>query len=375
MFGIVQGATVERIRHSGVLQIAMKRFLTPLIALVAAASFAQEAKPLTIGDPAPAFKVDGFIKGEKINELKKGHVYVVEFWATWCGPCIAVFPHLSELTKKYEGQITTVSVNTWDYPRGENESKEAHEKRVAEFVAQQGDKMAYNIVLDDNKDTISTTWMRAAGQNGIPCAFIINEDGVIAWIGHPATMDKPLEQIVAKTWDLNAFKTKFDEAARAQREAANRQRQIVEMSKKGDMESFDAMVKEMGVEAIYAAMNGDANFAVKVIEKYAGKLEGLDHTTVCSMAAYLTAKPDVTAENKETALKVSAACYGKTDPKEAALSAAYHARALFGAGKKDEAMKVIDKAAELVAQFEPAEQREGIKKFIADTKASFQKAG
>ena len=49
---------------------------------------------------------------------------------------------------------------------------------------------------------MAKNWMTAAGQEGIPTAFIVNKEGKIAWIGHPMEMDKPLEKIVAGTWDL-----------------------------------------------------------------------------------------------------------------------------------------------------------------------------
>ncbi|MEZ5162975.1 MAG: hypothetical protein R2688_04330 [Fimbriimonadaceae bacterium] len=139
-----------------------------------------------------------------------------------------------------------MSVNTWDY-RGDAD-KDAHVKRVNEFVEKQGDKMAYNIVLDDDKDTISTTWMRAAGRNGIPCAFIVNDEGLIAWIGHPASMDKPLSKFVAKTWDLQAFKKQFDAEAAKAREAAALQAEVLKISKAGDMDAFDKIVEKMGAQ-------------------------------------------------------------------------------------------------------------------------------
>ena len=356
----------------------MKRILLPLLmAFAATAAFAQEAvKPLTIGDPAPEFKVDGFIKGEKVSKLEKGKAYVIEFWATWCGPCIAVFPHLSELTEKYEGQITTVSVNTWDY-RGDAD-KDAHIKKIDEFLVKHGDNMRYNIVLDDDKDTIAKTWMTAAGRNGIPCAFIVNEEGLIAWIGHPAAMDKPLEAIVNKTWDLQAFKTTFEKEASAAREAAKKQAEMTakvkEYAKNNDLEGFDSMVKEMGAQAVIAAVNTDPNFAVKVMEKYAGKLEDMTHTTVCSISAYLAGQKSLTDENKESILKVSANCMNATDEKNAALSVAYHARALFAAGKKDEAKTMIEKASDLVAKYEPEANRNSIQKFIDDSKKMIEAA-
>lgn len=334
---------------------------------------AQEVKPLTIGDPAPAFKVDGFIKGEKVGELKKGKTYIVEFWATWCGPCIAVFPHLSDLTKKYEGQITTVSVNTWDYPRGQNEDKDTHVKRVSEFVEKQGDKMAYNIVLDDANDTIAKTWMTAAGRNGIPCAFIVNEDGVIAWIGHPATMDKPLEQIVNKTWDVQAFKVQFEaEAAKAKaaaKKAAEDQAKVAELAKNNDLEGFDALAKEMGVRsALITAINGDGNFGTLVLERYAGKVEGFTHDTYCNIAAYIAGKKETSAASKETLVKVSEACFKQLDEDKSAGAAADHARILLSKGDKKGAEEWIAKADILLAKFMPENSRGQVKSRIEAVK-------
>ena len=61
-----------------------------------------DAKPerLMPGMAAPKLDVKEFIKGSAIDGFQAGQVYVVEFWATWCGPCIRAFPHLSELQKE-----------------------------------------------------------------------------------------------------------------------------------------------------------------------------------------------------------------------------------------------------------------------------------
>jgi thiol-disulfide isomerase/thioredoxin len=55
------------------------------------------AASLTGRDPAPPLKVSKWLKGEEVKRFEPGKVYVVEFWATWCGPCIAFMPHLAEL--------------------------------------------------------------------------------------------------------------------------------------------------------------------------------------------------------------------------------------------------------------------------------------
>ena len=57
---------------------------------------------LTVGDLAPAIDVTHWVKGKPLKGFEPGHVYVVEFWATWCAPCRAVIPHMSDLQEQYE---------------------------------------------------------------------------------------------------------------------------------------------------------------------------------------------------------------------------------------------------------------------------------
>jgi thiol-disulfide isomerase/thioredoxin len=55
------------------------------------------AVSLKVGDRAPALKVARWLQGDAVTKFEPGKVYVVEFWATWCGPCIRQMPHLAEL--------------------------------------------------------------------------------------------------------------------------------------------------------------------------------------------------------------------------------------------------------------------------------------
>jgi thiol-disulfide isomerase/thioredoxin len=134
----------------------------------------------------------------------------VEFWATWCGPCRASIPHLTELQKKNK-DVTFIGVDIWE--------PDASEK-VGPFLKEMGDKMAYRVALDDvPKDSergqdgkMAVGWMKAAEENGIPTAFVVNKEGKIAWIGHPMGLDKPLGKIVAGDWDLKDARSKRDES-------------------------------------------------------------------------------------------------------------------------------------------------------------------
>jgi thiol-disulfide isomerase/thioredoxin len=82
---------------------------------------APDAKPTPAPEPslhagmlAPEFKVEKFLKGTPFTGLEKGHVYVIEFWATWCGPCVMSMPHLSQLQREYASKgVTICGVNIW----------------------------------------------------------------------------------------------------------------------------------------------------------------------------------------------------------------------------------------------------------------------
>ncbi len=163
------------------------------------------AADLTIGDQAPKLDVLKWVKGDPVDlEKAKGkQVVVVEFWATWCGPCIASIPHLTELQKEYGKKgVTIIGMTSHD----DSNTQEDVEK----FVAEQGDKMGYTVAFDQEKKT-DEAWMKAAGQNGIPTTFIVDKSGRIAWIGHPMSgLDEALDEILAGTYDIAVAKKLFE---------------------------------------------------------------------------------------------------------------------------------------------------------------------
>jgi thiol-disulfide isomerase/thioredoxin len=171
------------------------------------------APALKVGAPAPPLKVGKWFKGQPVEKFESNSVYVVEFWATWCGPCKKSIPHLTELAKQFEGKAKIIGVSIWE------SEKTNHEKRLAkvgEFVNEMGAKMDYLIAADDNDGFMGKNWMEAAEEKGIPTAFIVGRDGRIAWIGYPwAGLDEKLEQTIAGTLDVKAIQA---EEAKKQKE-------------------------------------------------------------------------------------------------------------------------------------------------------------
>ncbi len=181
-----------------------------LAATLLAATDMAKGDTLKVGDSAPVLSPAKWLKGAPIPAFKPGHVYVVEFWATWCGPCKANIPHLTEMAKKYQGKAEVIGVDIWESPDPSINTL----PKVASFVKQQGPHMDYHVAADTTHNRVANAWMKAAGEGGIPTAFIIGKDGRIAWIGNPA-----LGLVAALPQVING---KFDVAA----ESAAREKQV-----------------------------------------------------------------------------------------------------------------------------------------------------
>jgi len=202
-----------------------------------------EQKKLTIGDPAPPLSIAKWVTGEPISALQEGQVYVVEFWATWCPPCRTSMPHLSKLQEEYADQVHFVGVSDEQVDTVESflEKEQSAGKTWRDVVK-------YRLAIDASEAT-SNDYMRAASQNGIPCAFIVGRTGRVEWMGHPMTMDQPLAKIVAGEWDTEAAVAEF----RQQQRVKDMQRELSMMFRAQQwdeaLEKLTQLETEMGPNA------------------------------------------------------------------------------------------------------------------------------
>ncbi len=201
----------------------------------AAAAPADSKKPaLHVGDAAPALKPGKWLKGEPVAKFEPGKIYIVEFWASWCGPCRASVPHLTKLQKQYP-DITFIGMD----------GSEQEPTAAADFVKEMGEKMDYRVALDDDAHTAVKDWMEASNQDGIPCAFVVGKDSKIAWIGHPMQLDKILEQVVAGTFDAQKVAQETELAEKAAQAADEMLEKAAEKAvKDGDFTALDKAAKD-----------------------------------------------------------------------------------------------------------------------------------
>jgi thiol-disulfide isomerase/thioredoxin len=200
----------------------MKTYYSIALCLILAIStWAQEPEAvqrpaLRVGMAAPELRVLKWIKGKPVTRFEAGRVYVVEGWATWCGPCKASIPHLTDLAKKHADKVTVIGVSVSERPK--EKTNKAILAMVRPFVEEMGDKMNYHVAVDDIKQTMANAWLRAAGINTIPNAFIVGKDSRIAWLGHPMEMDKVLDAVLAGTFDVAAEALRQDKAWQEEQE-------------------------------------------------------------------------------------------------------------------------------------------------------------
>ncbi len=182
--------------------IAARLLAVLFAASLAAGSFANDLK---VGDTAPEVEIQEWIQGE--TSVGEGKPYIVEFWATWCGPCKRSIPHLNDLYKKYKDDgLTIIGVS--------DETKSVG--KVKQFVRSQGDRMSYPVAIDGG---VKRAWFEAAGQKGIPSAFIVDDRNTIVFIGHP--MDPQFDEILAKVVE-GRYNPKLQKKAAPKLDAAQR---------------------------------------------------------------------------------------------------------------------------------------------------------
>jgi thiol-disulfide isomerase/thioredoxin len=137
------------------------------------------------GKPMPALDVAEWINGEVKPDAMKGKVVVVDFYATWCGPCAAAIPHNNEMLKKYKDQgllLFGVCTNN----RGQ--------EKMAQLVKDKG--IEYPTAKDPNLKSQAAWAVRY-----YPTYAVVDRKGIVRAIG---LQPDHVEEVVKKLLDEKA---------------------------------------------------------------------------------------------------------------------------------------------------------------------------
>ena len=216
---------------------------------------------LVVGSVAPDLNVESWLSkgnGDRFPEVTKfeaGKVYIVEFWATWCPPCVASMPHLSELQEKYEAKGVQV-ISITDEPL--EEVSAFLQRQVRSDPSKTYAELTKNYCLTTDPDGSSHfSYTEASGVPGIPAAFLIGKSGKIEWIGHPVEIDEPLELVVADKFDAVAYQKIQAERKRLAAEVGG----VLQLVQGGNAE--EALVR---LEGIIAGAPEDEKTSLTVLQ-------------------------------------------------------------------------------------------------------------
>jgi thiol-disulfide isomerase/thioredoxin len=147
----------------------------------------EELKKSMLNESAPQFALLD-LDGKKVNlQDLKNKVVIVDFWATWCGPCIASFPGMQKMVTKYKDdpEVKFVFINTWE--NGDNK-----EKGASDFMTT--NKYDFHVLMDNDNKVVESFKV-----SGIPTKFVVDKKGVTRFksVGYGGSDDKLMSELTA----------------------------------------------------------------------------------------------------------------------------------------------------------------------------------
>lgn len=172
----------------------------------------QTVAPAAITELPEAGIPETFLQGAPVEHWEKDKVYIFEFWATWCGPCLASVPHIETLHKYITREnlpIQIIGVNIRDRVKPE---------KLLNFLSRLDTPPSYTIAVDTDKRT-DKHWLKPLKVIGIPFSVAV-KNGKVIWSGHPIRLSTDLVRSMTRA----DFTTHVSRKSPKQREAEARRR-------------------------------------------------------------------------------------------------------------------------------------------------------
>ena len=330
--------------------------------------FAEGLKPLKIGDEAPAIELSHWLKGKPVAKFEPGKVYVVEFWATWCGPCRVSMPHLSKMQESYKDYgVTFIGISDEELPT------------VVKFLCSEEknsektwfDVVQYTLVTDPDRSA-HQTYLDGVGAQGIPAAIIVGKDSKVEWAGnpHPQSPDnfeKALEAVVKDQWDREAFAKEFEPKAEKNRAAIAKSRESREKMRphqealKKAIETSDKKAAMTALEELAKVSPNPASFRIQQFQLLLKNFNAPDEAyelgeriakdnwenpmLLNQLAWFVVDTPGIEKRNFDFAERLASQANELTEGKEAAILDTF-ARVYYEKGDLKNAIRLQKKAVE-----------------------------
>ncbi len=140
-----------------------------------------------VGRSAPSVKFTEWFHGEPVARFEPGQVYVLDFWATWCQPCLQAFPHLQQVADEFAGRATIIGVTVPD-------AKNPPATILKVLGGNHADRHAVRYAA------ISRETLEDFGFPPYPTAVVVGTDGKVAYVGSPLLVAEVLDRVLAGTW-------------------------------------------------------------------------------------------------------------------------------------------------------------------------------
>jgi thiol-disulfide isomerase/thioredoxin len=138
-----------------------------------------------VGKTIPAFSMTS-TTGEKLSDKSlRGKVYVLDFWATWCGPCKEASPSMDRIQRKFQSRgVRVIGANV----------SESNPKAAREYTKKHG--YTYTVTMGPSNEKLAET----LGARGIPLIVVVGKDGKVAKVfeGFGAGVEKEIEATITR---------------------------------------------------------------------------------------------------------------------------------------------------------------------------------
>ena len=152
-----------------------------------------DIKKMMIDEDASQFTLKD-LEGKKVSlEELKGKTVILDFWATWCGPCKMSFPGMQKavVAHKDNPNVEFLFIDTW-----ESQTPDVRMKEVSEFI--DANDYDFHVLMDEKVgDGNSFKVVEDYGVSGIPTKFVLGPDGRIKFksVGWNGNTDKLAEEL------------------------------------------------------------------------------------------------------------------------------------------------------------------------------------